>query len=485
MKLSRNQIWVLILSGFFILVNAVFISIENFLFVAVPFGLLIVYLGFFHLDKLFLLVTFMVPLSVPLNEFVENLDIGMNLPSEPIIFGILIVFIFKLIYEGKFDKNIAYHPISIAIYINLIWILITCITSTMPLVSFKYLLSRVWFVVVFYFLATQIFTVKKNISLFQWLYIIGFIIVIGYFFVRLAPHGLFNQRVAHWAVNPFYNDHTSYGAIIAMFLPVLIGFGVMKKYSLNRKLVIWLIVSIFLVAVIFSYTRAAWVSLAGVLGVWMVIKLRIKFTTLAILGSLIFIVILLFRTQIMLELGRNSQDSSTDIQQHLKSISNVRSDASNLERLNRWHAALRMFQEKPIFGWGPGTYMFQYAPYQLSYEKTIISTNAGDMGNAHSEYIGPLAEEGIFGMLTFLAIVILTVYTGITTYFKLKDKDLRIATLATLLGLITYYVHGFLNNFLDTDKASIPFWGFTAIIVTINAYYLRKEEEELKELQSN
>jgi hypothetical protein len=37
-----------------------------------------------------------------------------------------------------------------------------------------------------------------------------------------------------------------------------------------------------------------------------------------------------------------------------------------------------------------------------------------------------------------------------------------------LLGLMTYYIHGIMNNFLDTDKLSVPFWGFTAIIVAID-----------------
>jgi len=36
--------------------------------------------------------------------------------------------------------------------------------------------------------------------------------------------------------------------------------------------------------------------------------------------------------------------------------------------------------------------------------------------------------------------------------------------------LITYYAHGLMNNFLDTDKASVPFWGFTAMIVALDFY---------------
>jgi hypothetical protein len=40
--------------------------------------------------------------------------------------------------------------------------------------------------------------------------------------------------------------------------------------------------------------------------------------------------------------------------------------------------------------------------------------------------------------------------------------------MGALLGLMTYYIHGIMNNFLDTDKLSVPFWGFSAIIVAID-----------------
>jgi O-antigen ligase len=137
-----------------------------------------------------------------------------------------------------------------------------------------------------------------------------------------------------------------------------------------------------------------------------------------------------------------------------------------------------MFRERPVFGWGPGTYMFNYAPFQFSYEKTIISTNNADGGNAHSEYIGPLAEEGVLGLLTFVWIIAVTIYTAVILFPKVKDKEVRMVLQCTMLGLITYYIHGSLNNFLDTDKASVPFWGFTAIIVAIALYHEEWEKRK-------
>jgi len=183
-----------------------------------------------------------------------------------------------------------------------------------------------------------------------------------------------------------------------------------------------------------------------------------------------------FQNEIIMALEKNKQDSSNNLAEHVESISNVASDASNLERINRWSCALRMFAERPVFGHGPGTYAFLYAPYQHSSQLTIISTNFGDGGNAHSEYFGPLAETGALGLLTFLAIILVVYFRGIRMYQRLEDKRLKSLTMGVIIGLSTYLIHGLLNNFLDTDKASVPFWGFIAILVAIEVYHEKSVE---------
>ena len=136
-----------------------------------------------------------------------------------------------------------------------------------------------------------------------------------------------------------------------------------------------------------------------------------------------------------------------------------------------------MFNERPFFGWGPGTYQFLYAPFQRSKEKTIISTNAGDLGNAHSEYLGPMAEQGVFGMVTIVLVLIIGIYTGLKVHKNAKDEQVKMMALLAVLSLITYFMHGFLNNFLDSDKASVPVWGLFSIILALDIYHSRKLRE--------
>ena len=465
-------VWVYGASAAFIAVNAYLFLHDQMWGLAVPFLLLLLILYIFSLDTVLLLTTFLTPLAVNLKD--AEFGIGISLPSEPLMLGVLILFVMKLLYERFYDHRIIRHPVSIAIVINLIWLFITCFTSEIPIVSIKFMIARLWFVIPFFFAGILLFTDLKNIKKFNWLYVLPLLLIIFYTLYNHSTYG-FDKPHSNMVMKPFYNDHTAYGAIIAMFLPIFTGFVFSTEFKKSYRIFSLIVLGILVTGIIFSYSRAAWISVAGALGVFLLIKLRVKFYWLLIALVIGVGLFFMFRYQFLDKLEKNKQDSSTDFVEHVQSISNISSDASNLERINRWAAALRLFKEKPIFGWGPGTYQFVYAPYQRSKEKTIISTNYGDMGNAHSEYIGPLSESGVLGMITFLGIVITSVITGLRVYRRSDNKTVKLFALTIMLGLITYYIHGIMNNFLDTDKASVPFWGFTAILVALDLYHSRPQ----------
>ncbi|MDP4267131.1 MAG: O-antigen ligase family protein [Bacteroidota bacterium] len=458
--------WFYIISIAFIGLNAVLIAFDFYWLNLLPAIALIIYLALFSTTELLLFVVFCTPLAITLKDY--DIDIGLSLPTEPILFGLTLIFLFKIIYDNSFNLRIFKHPVSISIYFYLAWMLVTSLTSTLPVVSIKFLISKLWFIIPFYFIANEIFiNNKKNIKIYTWLYMISLMIVIIY---TISRHAGFNfaQKQAHWVMDPFYNDHTAYGVVLAMFVPILTGFSFSSTTSRNIKIISLIFLIIYLFATVLSYTRAAWLSIAVALIVYLILLFKIKLRTILISFGSFLALFLMFHNEISIIMGRNKQDSATNYFKHLKSMYNVSTDASNKERLNRWDCAIKMFCEKPVFGWGPGTYQFKYAPFQEKKYETIISTNAGNRGNAHSEYLGPLSESGLLGTLSFLAIIFSVIYTSVKTYKNSNNKEYKFLTLIFLLSLITYFVHGFLNNFLDTDKASAPFWGFIAAIVAID-----------------
>ena len=455
----------------FILLNIWFVVKKDMMIVnALPIAFILLLIVIYSFEKIIYLIVFFAPLSIPLSEIMPGFSFDMYLPTEPLLFGLLVVFTLKIIYERGFDKRILTHPVSLAIYVNLIWIFLTSLTSTMPMVSFKFLLSRIWFIAGLYLLTTKMFSDGKNLEKYIWLYVISLTVVVFYTTYRHLGYGLWNKQVANYVPSPFYNDHTSYGAALAMYIPFLAMFAFSRIKTLKEKLIAFGFLGILTMGFVLSYSRAAWLSFVLATGVFVVIKLRIRFKTLFISFVSLVVLFVLFQNQIFMKLEQNSEQSSADFATHISSMSNITSDASNLERINRWSCAIRMFADRPFFGFGPGTYMFKYAPYQLNKDRTIISTNSADGGNSHSEYLGPLSESGVLGLITFLMIVISVIYTAVHTYFRLTDYRLKGFVLSALIALVSYYTHGFLNNFLDTDKLSIRFWGFTAMIVAIDLY---------------
>jgi len=444
----------------------------------VPPALLIVALAFISVDRFFLLLLFLSPLSLQLRFIVPSVAFDMFLPTEPMLALLLLIVIYKLIASKEFDREFIAHPLTILVFISLAWMLVSSFTGTNLLVSLKYTLVRTWFVFGFYLLASELLKLKGFREKAIKALIFGMLPVIIYHMVNLASAGLFNRYAAHGATWPFFNDHTSFGAAIAFLIPSVLWFALRSK-SPGRRTFYFVVFLVFICGLVFSYSRAAWISLliAGLFS--LVYFLRISWKIIGISMLAIGLMLVFSWSNIITRVESNSQDSSANLKEHVQSISNIRTDASNLERINRWRSALRMADERPLFGWGPGTYQFEYAPYQFSHERTEISTNFGDGGNAHSEFLGALAESGIPAPLIYILILILAFYSGHRAFKECRSLDDSYLALALMSGLMTYVVHGALNNFLDTDKISAPFWMFIACLLVMDLESGRKDQNKV------
>ena len=78
--------------------------------------------------------------------------------------------------------------------------------------------------------------------------------------------------------------------------------------------------------------------------------------------------------------------------------------------------------------------------------------------------------------ISAIALVFLTtIAIGLRVYHKAENKTVADLALFLVLSLVTYYVHGVFNNFLETEKLAVPFWGLTAMIVALDIYYPKKK----------
>lgn len=445
---------------------------ENYLVLLVPAAMLLVWFFMMYRDESLALMALATPFAV---DYALIGNMSLSMPVEPMMIVFTVVFLFQELLMRSYDKRVLRHPVSILIMLSLVWMVFTSVVSLKPVESFKYTAVRLWFVIPFFYATAQSFQKVRHIRLFYWAYALSLSVVVVITTVKTMQR--FGElQMLHHVMQPFYNDHTAYGCILALMLPLAAYFALEPRTRLWKRIVAVSLTVLLLVGLGLSYCRAAWISVVGAIAVYLLVRLGVCMRWLVISAALLLGLFFAFQDDIMYELGKNKQDSSFTLADQVKSISNISTDASNLERLNRWNAAFRMWKDQPLTGIGPGAYQFIYGPYQRSDMMTIISTNDGDMGNAHSEYIGPLTEQGVPGALLMLAIFVATFVTGERVYRTAVDRRKGHLALVLAVSLFTYYVHGIMNNFLDTDKLSVPFWALTAAIVAIDIVTEKKPQ---------
>ena len=443
------------------------IGIESLIWI-IPAALAVIMLAVLSLERLLLLTLFLTPLSIQISYLAESAAFDLSIPTEPVMAMLLLITVFKLIVTREFNRRLLRHPVTIVVALWLIWTLLTSLTSTIPGVSFKTLAYRLWFIAGFYLIAAQLFSSGTFSRRYIIAYSAGLSVVVVFFLIELGSVGLLNQQFAHSACYPFYRDHTSFGASMAFLLPPLMVMLFSKGTGYWLRIVLSAIIFLFTAGFIFSYSRAAWVSLIAAVIPAIIIWLRLSPRILASVSVMFVIALVLSAGWIWERMDSTTEDSSADLAQHLRSSSNISTDQSNLERINRWKSALKMFAEKPVTGWGPGTYQFNYGPFQEASDRTIISTDFGDAGNAHSEYLGALSESGLPGALLFVLIVIFSMLTGIRVWYGESRTAEGYFALAVLTGVMTYVIHAVMNSFLDSDKIAALWWGFIAILVALD-----------------
>lgn len=433
-----------------------------------PFGLAVLYQFVFHLSRYLMLVVFFIPMSINVRGLIG--DAAMSLPFEPLLLlaggGTLIL----LILRKGLNLRWTSHPISLVILIQLVWLGMTTLSSSYQLISFKMILARLAYLTIFYAVFSQMFIEGKNALRFLWVYLLGFLPVIIFSLSKLSTMGLARKFSPEMA-RPFYDDHTLFGACLAMLFPVAWVIWANRKSWLNHlpgKRLSGLVFLMVTFGIALSFSRAAWMSVFFAGGMYLLFKWRVPFKGFVLAFLLIAAAAGLGREAIWDSMQKNENVSGDDLMMTAKSVTNVTSDESNRERVNRWSCAVRMSYDRPWLGFGPGTYERNYGPYQLLNEKTRISSAEGDRGDAHSEYLTALSEQGWPGLIIWLTLLFTILYCGMRVIYRSPHADDRKLAIGVMLGLLTYYLHGMVNSFLDIDKAAPLFWGMAAVIVALD-----------------
>ena len=284
-----------------------FIYLEWYWYLLLPFVLLVAVWLFFSIDKFFLVATFAAPLSIELD--VGGMNLGLSLPCEPMLLALTFMFWLKLLVEKVDGKGYWRHPMVWVTLLHVGWMAVSTFFSEIPEVSLKFLATRIWFTSSIFFLGIFVFRKNVNIHRFLWIYLLPLSGVVVYTLIRHAGYQ-FEKQPAHWVMDPFFQDHTHYGAMLAMFFPFILTAVWAYRTSPFIRMCMFVILAIMAVGLLMSISRAAWLSIIGAFGVFVLIWLRIRWYVVVGSAASLVGLLFLFQTEIIMELEKNKDVSS-------------------------------------------------------------------------------------------------------------------------------------------------------------------------------
>ncbi len=240
-------------------------------------------------------------------------------------------------------------------------------------------------------------------------------------------HNLLGQPPYPGRLTGIFGQNVKLGPVLALFLPV-----VMIHMCHYRAWLRWLVVSLFVVIILLSGTRSAWLMMAFVLLLfwWQHVKgrrwlLLVKAGTLVVTG----VVLLWF--------------SSTDFQQRVdRSLqmfdgSQSAIDFALADRLPIWNTAINMYQDHPINGVGARAFRMVYAEYAEPGDVWVEQQGSGL--HAHHWVLELLSETGSIGLLLMLLMCVL-IYRHVRLVFNHHAVwPYATALLAAMLPVVSLY----------------------------------------------
>ena len=428
---------------------------------ALPIGMLFLYFTILYPKHLFYLFFAILPFSIE----VEFGSLGTDLPTEPMMVMLLGVAVIWIVTRtSELDKRLWVHPISLVVVAHLAWIVFTSFFSSYPIVSWKYFLAKLWYVVPFYFLPLMLFKGETGIrKIFSILTPFLFVAII-YVLARHAASD-FSFASANHVMRPIFRNHVNYAIMLLAFLPYYV--YLIRTNTGTSTWLKYMGLGLLLMAIYFSFTRAAQMAVLLAYAFYWVVRWRLLKIALCagLLAITLFIAFVSVENNYMQHAPEFEKAITHKKFDNLVEATTKMQDVSTVERFYRWIAGGYMVDAKPLIGFGPATFFNNYKTYTVTSYKTYVSDNPERSG-IHNNYLMIAAEQGLPGLFIMLLMAFLPLLYAEQAYHQSeteKNKALLMAA-ATCHFLISLTI--LINDLLEADKIG-PFYFLSAAIIVI------------------
>jgi O-antigen ligase len=286
----------------------------------------------------------------------------------------------------------------------------------------------------------------------------------------LSPNGkiywIRTPRFGGWIYGPYVN-HNHYAGLMEMLVPVPLVFC-LSRYARGRLRTVAAVgAAVMAGTIFFSGSRGgmlAFIAELIVLGVVM-IKMRRGTATAAGIGVFAILVV-----GLLIWIG------GVDLTKRIATIgTETRQELSGGLRWSVNKDGLRMFAQKPILGWGLGTFPTVYPQFRSFYSNFFVN-------EAHDDYLQLLVETGVLGF-AIMTWFLIALYRNALR--KLRDWPNEIngtVTLVCLLGCTGILVHSFVDFNLQVPANAALFYVLCVLAASPHAIESRQRIRRARSL---
>jgi O-antigen ligase len=423
-------------------------------------GLLLILIFIKYPRILFLLLLATIPLSM---EIKLTPELGTDIPDELLMWFLSAIIPIIIVLQPEKVLPVIRHPLILLLLSGLCWTMITLFYSTHALLSVKYFLAKTWYILPFC-LGTILFLEKRQyILLAAKCMVLTMAIATIVVLTRHAFAGFSFEQVNEVA-RPIFRNHVNYAALLVCMIPVCFA---LYKNAVRFRYAWLVILLVFLAALFFTYSRGAWLGLAAALITIAFARKKILSWLIGSVSVLVIVAALWFSTNNRYLDFRPVYEQTiyhSNFDEHIEATYAMR-DLSTAERFYRWIAAFRMSSERLLTGYGPNSFYYEYKPYAVNSFTTYVSDNQ-EHSTVHNYFLLLLAEQGIPGLLLFVALFFSMMLYAQHYYHQSQDKWERglMLVVVSLLGMIGVLI--FLSDLMETDKTGSLFYICLGLLVS-------------------
>ncbi len=265
----------------------------------------------------------------------------------------------------------------------------------------------------------------------------------------------------------YVNQH-HFAALMEMTLGITLGLLFGRAVERNKRIFLVFAVVVMGIAIIFTSSRGAMLSLLGVIGFIVAAnilqqprretdasdEIRKNYPrSLAFIGSGLVLIVILFAAVLLL-----GGDESL-----LRGIGLQNPDDWTNGRTHFWGVAWRIFLDYPFLGAGLDAFAFAFPKYDTWNGHFRVE-------QAHNDYLQILADAGIAGFVCAATFIFLLFKNGLKTVRQSSDSFRRSTAIGALAGCCGILIHSFFDFPLRTPSNALFFLTFTILAtVSVNA----------------